>query len=100
LLGEWSGSEGQRPSRPVESPPRSLSTEALLALWILIENLSSSTLGEVGVPTYQDDSASMPQIWEFTYHSKLSNHFSYVICAFTYRMVESDVLLLYIWSHA
>jgi hypothetical protein len=26
----------------------------------------------------------------------LSNHFSYVICAFRYRMVESDIVLLYI----
>jgi hypothetical protein len=24
---------------------------------------------------------------------------SYVICAFTYRMVESDIVLLYIRSH-
>jgi hypothetical protein len=29
----------------------------------------------------------------------LSNHLSYVICAFTYRMVESDIVLLYIRSH-
>jgi hypothetical protein len=29
---------------------------------------------------------------------KLSNHFSYVICAFTYRMVESNIILLYILS--
>jgi hypothetical protein len=28
----------------------------------------------------------------------LSNHFSYVICAFTDRMVESEVVLLYIRS--
>jgi hypothetical protein len=31
-------------------------------------------------------------------HSKLYNHFSYVICAFIYRMVESDIVLLYIQS--
>jgi hypothetical protein len=31
-------------------------------LCILIESLSLSTLGEVGVPTYQDHSASIPQI--------------------------------------
>jgi hypothetical protein len=41
----------------------------------------------------------MPQIWEFRYHSKLSNHFPYVICAFTYRMVELNIILLYIRSH-
>jgi hypothetical protein len=29
---------------------------------------------------------------------KLSHHFSYVICAFTYHMVESDIVLLYIQS--
>jgi hypothetical protein len=28
----------------------------------------------------------------------LSNHLSYVICAFTYRLVESDIGLLYIRS--
>jgi hypothetical protein len=32
------------------------------------------------------------------HQSKLSNHFSYVICAFTYHMVQSDIVLLYIWS--
>jgi hypothetical protein len=31
-------------------------------------------------------------------HSKLSDPFSYVICAFTYCMVELDILLLYIQS--
>jgi hypothetical protein len=35
----------------------------------------------------------------FINHSKLSNHFFYVICAFTYRMVELDIVLLYIRSH-
>jgi hypothetical protein len=40
----------------------------------------------------------MPQFLEFTYHSKLSNHFCYVLCAFTYRMVASDIALLYIQS--
>jgi hypothetical protein len=34
-----------------------------------------------------------------THRSKLSNHISYVICAFTYDMVESDIVLLYIQSH-
>jgi hypothetical protein len=32
------------------------------------------------------------------YNSKLSNHFSYVICTFTYCMVESDIVVLYIRS--
>jgi hypothetical protein len=27
-----------------------------------------------------------------------SNHFSYVLCGFTYRMVQSDIILLYIRS--
>jgi hypothetical protein len=31
-------------------------------------------------------------------NSKLSNHFSYVICAFIYRMVELDIVLSYIRS--
>jgi hypothetical protein len=33
-----------------------------------------------------------------TVNSKLSNHFSYVICACTYHMIESDIVLLYIRS--
>jgi hypothetical protein len=41
---------------------------------------------------------TLPQSGGFTNQSKLSNHFSYVICAFTYRMVESDIVLRYIWS--
>jgi hypothetical protein len=32
-------------------------------LWILTKSLCSSTLGEVGVPAYQDHSASIPQNW-------------------------------------
>jgi hypothetical protein len=39
---------------------------------------------------------TLPRSGRFANHSKLSNHFSYVICAFTYHMVESDILLLYI----
>jgi hypothetical protein len=35
----------------------------------------------VGIPM------SLPRSGWFTNHSKLSNHFSYVICAFTYRML-------------
>jgi hypothetical protein len=42
---------------------------------------------------------TLPQSGGFTNHSKLSNHFSYVICAFTYHMVESNIVLLYIRSH-
>jgi hypothetical protein len=34
-----------------------------------------------------------------SYRSKISNHFSYVLCAFTYHVVELDIVLLYIWSH-
>jgi hypothetical protein len=42
---------------------------------------------------------TFPQSGWFANHGKLSNHFSYVICAFTYHMVESDIVLLYIQSH-
>jgi hypothetical protein len=41
---------------------------------------------------------TLPQSGGFINHSKLSNHFSYLICAFTYRMVESNIVLLYIRS--
>jgi hypothetical protein len=56
-------------------------------------------MGEVGVPAYWDHFASVPQIWVIYLHSKLSKHISYVISAFTYRMVASDIVLLYIRSH-
>jgi hypothetical protein len=46
----------------------------------------------VGIPT------TLPQSGWFTKHSKLSNHFSYVIWALTYRLVDSDIVLLYIRS--
>jgi hypothetical protein len=57
--------------------------------------LSSSLLecgGFAGIPTI------FPRSGQFANHSRLSNLFSYVICAFTYHMGESDIVLLYIRS--
>jgi hypothetical protein len=63
-------------------------------LWIPTESLwGVSRFRLVRIPT------TLPQSGWFANHSKLSNHFSYVICAFTYQVVESDIVLLYIWSH-
>jgi hypothetical protein len=66
-------------------------------LWIPIENELSSPSGISGfqlvrIPT------TLPQSGWFTNHSKLFIHFSYVICAFTYRIVELVFVLSYIWS--
>jgi hypothetical protein len=52
----------------------------------------------IGIPACRD-AHNITSEWMIYNHSKLSNHFSYVICAFTYRMVELDIVLLYIWSH-
>jgi hypothetical protein len=66
-------------------------------LWILTENRLSSPSGVsgfwlVGIPT------TLPQSGWFTNHSKSFIRFSYVICAFTYRIVEFVFILSYIWS--
>jgi hypothetical protein len=67
-------------------------------LWILIESLCSSPSGVSGFRLVRIPK-TLPRSGWFVNHSKLSNHFSYVICAFTYHMVESDIVLLYIQSH-
>ena len=67
-------------------------------LWILIESQLSSPSGVlgfwlVGIPV------TLPQSGWFTNHSKSFIHFSYVICAFTYHIVELVFVFSYIWSH-
>jgi hypothetical protein len=62
------------------------------------ESLYSSPLGVSGFRLVEIP-MTLPQSGWFANHSKLSNHFSYSICAFTYRMIESDIVLLYIRSH-
>jgi hypothetical protein len=67
-------------------------------LWILTESRLSSPSSVprfwlVGIP------ATLPQSGWFTNHSKSFVGFSYVICAFTYHIVEFVFVLLYIWSH-
>jgi hypothetical protein len=41
---------------------------------------------------------TLPQSGWFANHSKSFIHFSYVICAFTYRIVELVFVLSYMWS--
>jgi hypothetical protein len=49
---------------------------------------------------YQDSGLSaLPQSAWFTNHSRSFIHSSYVICAFTYCIVELLFVLSYIWSH-
>jgi hypothetical protein len=65
-------------------------------LWILTESRFSSPSGVsgfwlVGIPT------TLPQSGWFTNHSKSFIHFSYVICAFTYHILELMFVLSYIW---
>jgi hypothetical protein len=67
-------------------------------LWILIESLCLSPSGVSGFQLVRIPK-TLPRSGWFVNHSKLSNHFSYVICAFTYHMIESDIVLLYIQSH-
>jgi hypothetical protein len=112
--------EGQRTSRLVRSPRSSSSVEALLEsiwiqwsfpssslvecgrsariLWILTESQLSSPSSVSGsqlvrIPT------TLPQVWWFANHSKWFIHFSYVICAFTYCIVELLFVLSYIRFH-
>jgi hypothetical protein len=114
------GSEGRRTFRLVGTPRSSSSMEALPEsiqvqqsfpssssvkcgsstgiLWILTESQLSSPSGVselwlVGMPTTLTWSG-----W-FADHSKSFIRFSYVICAFTYRIVELVFVLSYIWSH-
>jgi hypothetical protein len=111
---------GQRTCRLVRSPESSSNTDAVPKsvwvqqsflsfgavecgsstgiLWILIESQFSSPAGVsgfrlVGIPMILHQSG-----W-FTNHSKSFIRFSYVIGAFTYRIVELVFVLSYIWSH-
>jgi hypothetical protein len=66
-------------------------------LWILTENWLSSPSGVsgfhlVGIPM------TLPRSGWFTNHSKSFIRFSFVICAFTYCIVELMFVLSYIWS--
>jgi hypothetical protein len=66
-------------------------------LWILTESWLSSPSSVlrswlVRIPT------TLPRSGWFANHSKLFIRFSYVICAFTYRIVELVFVLSYIWS--
>jgi hypothetical protein len=68
-------------------------------LWIPTESRLLSPSGVsgfrvVGIPT------ALPRSGWFTNHSKSFTHFSYVICAFTYHIVELVFVLSYIWSRA
>jgi hypothetical protein len=67
-------------------------------MWILTENrlLSPSSVSGfwlIGIPV------TLPQSGWFTNHSKSFIHFSYVICAFTYHIIELVFFLSYILSH-
>jgi hypothetical protein len=67
-------------------------------LWIPTESQPSSPSGVsgfrlVGIPT------TLPQSGWFTNHSKSFIGFSYVICAFTYCIIELVFVLSYIRSH-
>jgi hypothetical protein len=52
----------------------------------------------IGVPACQDYPTILTQSGRFANHSKSFIRCSYVICAFTYRIVELVFVLLYIWS--
>jgi hypothetical protein len=63
----------------------------------MTENRLSSPSGVLGfwlvrIPT------TLPQSGWFTIHSKSFIWFSYIICTFTYRIVELVFILSYIWS--
>jgi hypothetical protein len=51
-----------------------------------------------GVPACQDIPMTLPQSGWFAYHSKSFIRCSYVICVFTYRIVELIFVLSYIRS--
>jgi hypothetical protein len=60
--------------------------------------LTLESLWCVGVPACRDYPTTLPQNEWFTNHSKSFICFSFVICAFKYRIVELVFVLSYIWS--
>jgi hypothetical protein len=71
-------------------------------VWELYRNLANSgreptleSLRCIGVLAYQDYPMTLPQSWWFANHRKSFIRCSYVICAFTYRIVE----LVFVLSH-
>jgi hypothetical protein len=67
-------------------------------LWIPTESRLSSPSSVSGFWLVMIP-ATLPQSGWFTNHSKSFIHFSYVICAFTYHIVELVFVLSYIRSH-
>jgi hypothetical protein len=67
-------------------------------LWILIESRLSSPSGVSGF-WLVGILVTLPQSGWFSNHSMSFIHFSYVICGFTYRIVELVFVLSYIWSY-
>jgi hypothetical protein len=61
--------------------------------------LTLESLWCVGVPACRDYPMTLPQSGWFANHSMSFNRRSYVICAFTYHIVELVFVLSYIWSH-
>jgi hypothetical protein len=113
------GFEGRRTSQLVRSPRSSRSMEALPELVLVRRSFLSSGSVECGsstgilqIPTESRFSShssvsrfrlvgipvTLPQSGWFTNHSKSFIRFSYVICAFTYRIVELGFVLSYIRS--
>jgi hypothetical protein len=113
------GSEGWRTSLLVGGPWRSSSVEALIESIQFQQSFPSSSLFECGssvgilwIPTGSRLSSpsgvlgfwlvriptTLPQSGWFTNYSKSFIRFSYVICAFTYRIVELVFILSYIRS--
>jgi hypothetical protein len=115
---KWS-SEGRRTPRLVGSPHSSSSVEALskyVWVWwsfpsscsvecgssagimqILMESRLSSPSGVSGFWLVRIPKTLAQSGW-FANHSKSFIHFSYVICAFIYCIVELVFVLSYIWS--
>jgi hypothetical protein len=113
------GSNGRRTSRLLESPWSSSRAEALpksiwvrpsflisnsvecrssaRILWIPAESQLSSPSSVSGFRLVRIP-AILPWSWWFTNHSKSFIRFSYVICAFTCRIVELVYVLSYIRS--
>jgi hypothetical protein len=116
---ERQGSEGWRTSQLVESPRSSLSVEALtetswvrwgfpssssVECWssagilrILTENRLSNPSGLSGFWLVEIP-VTLPRSGRFAKHSMSFIGFSYVICAFTYRIIELVFVLSYIGS--
>jgi hypothetical protein len=74
-------------------------------VWELCRNSTNSdreptlkSLWCIGVPAFWDYLMTLPLSGWFANHSKSFIHCSYVICAFTYRIVELVFVLSYIWS--